>query len=71
MAWSGLSRLYLVVALLLGGGTVYLWLSGQELFTEEREQADAESAEEVAAGHVDQHHRHRYGFGVYGYRGGK
>lgn len=60
-------KLYLALSLFLVGGSIYLWLTGTELGTEEREKAEQTSPDHTAGGT----HHHRYGFGLYGYHGGK
>ena len=66
---SFLSRAFLVVALFLVGGAGYLWFGGQELFTEEREQAEEDGPDNAPG--ARNHPRYRYGFGYIGYHGGK
>ena len=72
MSWSGFSRFYLIIALVTLTGSGFLWQTGRELFTEEREKAEALTPEEAAAGHGTRRHLPLiYGFGYYGYHGGK
>lgn len=66
---SFLARFFLVLALFLVGGTGYLWFGGQELFTEEREKAEASAPDNTPGARV--YPRYRYGFGYIGYHGGK
>ena len=69
MKLSFFGGLYLALALFLVGGTTWLWYGGQELFTEDREQAEAASPDNTPG--VRNHPRHRYGFFYIGYHGGK
>jgi len=66
---SFFSKFSLAVTLLLVGGTLYLWFDGKELFTEDREKAEATSPDHTP-GSVG-HSRRIYGFGYIGYHGGK
>ncbi len=64
------SRIYLVLAVIIVGGSVYLWHSGTELGTEARDHAEASAPDNAPPGGTHMM-RHRYGFGAYGYHGGK
>ncbi len=66
---SFFSKFSFVLTAFLVGGTLYLWFGGKELFTENREKAEATSPDHTpgSVGHT----RRIYGFGYIGYHGGK
>lgn len=69
MRMSFLSMVYAVVMAFVVGGTSWLWYGGRELFTEDREKAEAASPDNAPGARV--YPRYRYGFGYIGYHGGK
>lgn len=69
MKLSGFGRFYLALSALMVGGTLYLWFAGRELFTEDREKAEAGAPDNSPGVHNT--HRRIYGFGFIGFHGGK